>query len=152
MKVINSMMSSYYRAEQNMLIWDLGKGLLKSGQDTAPVVDEAGHLMGLVGIHDIFEHVLPNYIEMDEVLMEMMHEGYFEERIRRKQESTASDLMITDTEKMNVHDPVIRAVAVFVRHRRRLLPVVDDKNVLQGIITRTSVLQRLYEKIEKNEV
>ncbi len=152
MKIKNSMNPQYLKVNQKDRLWDMINAILGSTQDSTPVVDDAGHLVGMVSIHDVFERLMPSYIAMDEKLMEVMHECYFEERFPKIEHLTAGELMHPEVDKAHPEDDVIRAVALLVQHRRRSLPVVDEKGMLLGMISRKSILERLKIKIQQNEV
>ncbi len=147
MKVINSIVPNTIQVDGDILLWDLINTILDSEQDMAPVVKD-GKLEGLVSIHDILGKVVPNYVRMDEKLMDVMHEGYFEERFRKIAHLTARDLMVRNPDLVRPDDAVIRAVAKFVSHNRKTLPVVEHDGRFVGLITRKSVLRRLDAKVK----
>ncbi len=152
MKIKNSMTPDYLKVHRTDLLWTLIDAILASSQDTTPVVDDAGHLVGMVSTHDIFARLMPSYLAMDEKLMEVMHPCYFEEHFPRIAQLTAGDLMCSQVDTAHHEDDVIRAVALLVQHRHRSLPVIDDQGRVMGMITRKSILQRLKTKIAMNEV
>ncbi|MEM8964399.1 MAG: CBS domain-containing protein, partial [Acidobacteriota bacterium] len=62
---------------------------------TAAVLDADGRLVGLVGIHDVLRRVVPHYLDLDQKLMEVMHEGYVLERLMRLRDLAVGDFMAT---------------------------------------------------------
>jgi len=124
------------------------EAVLGSHQDAAMVVDESGNLLGLVGIHDILRRIVPGYLDLDSNLAEVMHENYFDEVFSKLSEVTAADLMSkgADVDTVSPDDAVIKAAALFVEHRRKIIPVVEGSRLV-GVITRRSVLRRALEKL-----
>ena len=124
------------------------EAILGSDQDAAMVVDEAGNLLGLVGIHDVLRQIVPKYLDLDANLAKVMHKSYFDEVFAEQGDVTATDLMShgSEVETVSPDDAVIKAAALFVEHRRKILPVVEGSRVV-GVITRRSVLRRVLEKL-----
>jgi len=151
MIVSNSMIPEPVIIDEKAGLWDLINQLLASGQDTAPVVNRNNKLVGVVGIHDVFSKIVPEYIRLDEKLMSMVHEGYFEEKFRKFEGVQAGDLMKTEIDWVEPTDAVFKAVALFVKHRRRALPVREKDGTFVGLITRKSILRRLHYKLNKVE-
>ncbi len=124
------------------------EAVLEANQDAAIVVDEAGALLGLVGIHDILRRIVPRYLDLDANLAKVMHENYFDEVFAKQGDVTAADLMSKgdSVDTVSPDDAVIKAAALLVEHRRKVLPVVEGGHVV-GVITRRSVLRRAIEKL-----
>lgn len=116
--------------------------VVESRQATAAVLDDGGRLLGLVGIHDILRKIVPHYVHLDEKLSEVMHGSYFEERIARFQDLPVRELMSTDVDSVGPDDALIKAAAIMVEHRRKILPVLDGDRFV-GIITRRSLLEHV---------
>ncbi len=152
MKVKNSMNPDCLRLNQKDSLWDMINAILGSTQDATPVVDDSGRLVGMVSIHNVFERLMPSYIAMDEKLMEVMHESYFEDRFPKIEHLTAGDLMHCEVDTADQEDSIIRVAAMLVQRRHHCLPVVDEQGLLLGMISRKGILRRLKTKIGKNEV
>jgi CBS-domain-containing membrane protein len=120
-------------------------GLVRSGKSKAAVLDGAGRLVGLIGVHDILKKIVPHYVGLDAKLMEVMHAGYFGERLLRLEGMTVADLMSTEIDSVAPDDPLIKAVSVMVERRRKALPVIDADGRFLGLVTRRSILARVTE-------
>lgn len=118
--------------------------ILDCDQTTAAVIDSRGKLVGMVGVHDFFRKIIPHYVDMDQKLMNVMHEGYFEERFKRSQKITVGEVMVTEIDALAPDDALIRAVAMLVQKRRKTLPVVEGDRFI-GLVTRRSVLRAVTE-------
>lgn len=119
--------------------------VVDSRQATAAVLSDENRLLGLVGIHDVLRKVVPVYVDLDTKLMEVMHEGYFEERLSRLEGLTVADLMCTEIDSISPDDTLIKTAALMVENRRKTLPVLQDGKFV-GMITRRSLLERVVGK------
>lgn len=146
MIVKNSLIEDPLTVAPETQVIDLITLLIDSAHETAAVIDHDGALRGMVGIHDIFKAIVPYYIQVEEDLMNVIHEGYFEEKFQKIKHKTAKDLMVQAVDSVEPSDAVIKAVSIFVNHRRKALPVIEDGRFV-GMITRTSVLDRLRFKL-----
>jgi CBS domain-containing protein len=113
--------------------------LLASNQTTAAVV-EAGGLVGMVSIEDVFRRLVPSYIAMDAKLAEVVHASYFEEAFVRLERVAVREVMATAVDALEPQDPIMRAVELFVSRRRKTVPVLEGGRFI-GSVTRRSVLQ-----------
>jgi CBS domain-containing protein len=136
------------RVPANAPLRTILEAVLGRNQDAAMVVDEVGNLLGLVGIHDILRSIVPRYLDLDANLAKVMHESYFDEVFAEQGDVTAADLMSqsADVDTVSPDDAVIKAAALFVEHRRKVIPVVEGSRLV-GVITRRSVLRRALEKL-----
>lgn len=117
--------------------------LLASPQAKAAVLDAENRVVGVVGVHDVLRKIVPHYLDLDQKLMEVMHEGYAEERLLRLTDVVARDLMTAKVDCVSPDDTMIKAVSLIVEKRRKSLPVIDDKGRFIGIVTRRGILQRI---------
>lgn len=127
-------------------IFDLLEAILNTRHTTGVVIDEAGKLLGVVGAQDILRKILPKYLHMDphHNLMDIIHEGYFEEKFAQFKETPVTDVMREATDFVHPEDATIKAVAMLVEKGRKTLPVIDSDGTFVGLVTRRSVLQLAY--------
>ncbi|MCB1045006.1 MAG: CBS domain-containing protein [Acidobacteria bacterium] len=147
MIVKNSIISDPLTVAPDTTISELIHLFIDSAHESAAVIDANDQLLGMIGVHDIFKTIVPYYVEMDEDLMNVIHAGYFEEKYERIKNKTARDLMVKAIDSVEPNDAVIKAVALFVHHRRKAIPVIEGNKFI-GMITRSSVLARLRYKLE----
>jgi len=123
--------------------------LLQCNQDTVAVVEADGRLVGVVGAHDVLRMIVPLYVDMDEALAALIHDGYFEERFASLKGVTAADIVNTQVDTVAPNNTLIQAATLFLTHHRHALPVVEGgKHV--GMITRRSLFKRVSEKLSSN--
>ncbi len=125
---------------------ELLRKLLGSRQAPAAVLDEHGSLVGLVGIHDILRKIVPHYLDMDNKLMELMHEGYLVEHFDRLKTTHVEDFMSRKLDTVELNDTLIKAAALIVENKRKTLPVLEDGRFV-GMITRRSILESVGQRM-----
>lgn len=99
---------------------EAGRILVENGMSGAPVVDESGQLVGIISEFQ---------------LLELVYEPHLKS-------SCVRDFMTRDVLTVSVEDSLDTVANMFILHRIRRLPVVQEGR-LRGIITRGDVLRRL---------
>ena len=89
----------------------------------APVLDDAGNLIGILTQKDCFEPVL--------------HASY-----HREWKGQVADHMSRNVVTVDIDDEVIRVAEMFVRQPHRVFPVLDGRS-LAGLLHRSEVLALL---------
>lgn len=114
-----------------------------------PVVDEAGHCVGVVTESDLVitdddgeDLHIPHYIELFGGLIPLEPLRHFEERLRKAAAATAGDLMTSPPVEVQADDPVRKAARVIAESGHNRLPV-EDGGRLVGVITRADVLRAM---------
>lgn len=87
--------------------------------DSLLVTDKEKHLLGLIRAKTIQEKV-----QMDKNI-------------------AVSEIMQSDIEKISPEDNIVMILDIFNMHNLSAVPVVDENNVLQGLITKSSLLTTL---------
>ena len=103
----------------------LAMTMRRLGIHQAPVVDEAGRLVGIVSDRDVRSAI-----------------GYGDRN--RELSLKAEDVMTTDVVTVSPGTELIQAVDILRRRRFGALPVVEGDKVV-GIISKHDLLRRLYE-------
>ncbi|MFM1873184.1 MAG: hypothetical protein RL398_2606 [Planctomycetota bacterium] len=113
-------------------------GVLNGNQTTASVVD-GDRLVGMVSVEDVFHRLLPHYVGMTDSLVHALHESYFEEIFTKFQNTAVASVMTREVDSMSPDEPLMQAVALFVKKSRKTLPVIEHGRFV-GAVTRRSVL------------
>lgn len=142
MLVKDAMVKTPLQVKPDAKLREIMDEIIGGDQAGVAVIDAGGKLLGLVGTHDILRMIVPNYVDRDEALAKLMHEGYFEERFKKLAGVTAADVMSTELDVVAPRDTIIRAASLFVEHQRKVLPVVEDDRFV-GMITRRSLLESI---------
>jgi CBS domain-containing protein len=123
-------------------VYDFCKTVLNSNQTTATVIDDADHICGIVSLHDVFDKIVPPYIDIDSKLARVIHEEYFEEKFAEFERMTVGDIMVKEVEVLRPNDSVITAVAMLFHRRHKSIPVIENGKFV-GTVTRRSVLRHV---------
>jgi len=134
-KIKNYMITSLVKLNSNMDVYESIDLLLKNKISGAPVVDESGHLIGVLSERDC---------------LRIMANGSFHELPG----GVVNDYMSKNIQTLHVDDDIFQAADTFLHHKFRRIPIVDKKNRLVGQISRRDVLRAIQDaaksaKIEK---
>lgn len=122
--------------------------LTDKGFSAAPVIDEAGHPVGVVSRSDVlvherekttsFEPTLEYYRE--EEIRVSKHEGFHVEQVDRTE---VRDIMTPAVFSITPDTPAAKVVAQLLTLHVHRLFVVDDDGVLVGVISSFDILKKL---------
>jgi CBS domain-containing protein len=114
-----------------------------------PVVDDDGHLVGIVTEADLVlpdeegDLHIPHYIELFGGTIFLEPLSRFEDRLRKAFAAKASDMMTRDPDTVSPDTSVQEAARLIHDRGHNRLPVVDDDGRLVGVVTRVDVLGAL---------
>ena len=117
--------------------------VLDSNQTTAVVVAEDGRMLGMVSVHDVFDRIVPHYVDLKGHLAEVVRDDYFDEKFDEMRHVAVRDLMNEDIHTLAPEDSVLKAIALFSSAHHKTAPIVDAAGKFLGTITRRSVLSRV---------
>jgi CBS domain-containing protein len=113
--------------------------------DAAPVVDEAGRLVGMLSNSDLIvqesELHFPTVLSFLGATIEIGHK-HFEEDLRKALGSKVSDVMAAKAVTITPDDTVERAATLMHEKDVSRLPVVSDGKLV-GIVSRNDVLRAI---------
>lgn len=134
-----------FRPDDN--VGDAMARLVDRGVDAAPVVDEAGAVVGIISTGDLIVqetnlHV-PTVISLFGASIELpSSKRHFEEDLRRALGATVGDVMTGDPVTIAPDATVEDAATTMHDERVSRLPVVAD-GALVGIVSRTDILRSI---------
>lgn len=99
-----------------------------------PVVDGKGRVRGIVSFEDL-RAALPVPISLTRPLEPAARQSAFDVRV--------SDAMTAAPMTISADTPLREVVSRMLQHRIGCLPIVDERGVLDGIVTQTDLLQAL---------
>ncbi len=121
-KVRDYMTTNLVQFTSQMDLFDAINGLIKHRISGAPVINEAGQLVGVISESDCLKHILSG--------------SYYEEVGGR-----VSDYMTREPQTVSANTDIIDVARRFIREKRRRYPVVDEDGQLVGQISRRDVLR-----------
>lgn len=113
--------------------------MLSRGIGAVPVVDSIGHAIGMVSRTDLIAKEALSAEGSAELWELISHRG--RQTHSRGEATTAARLMTTDLVTVAPDTAVSRAAYLMERHSVTHLPVVDERDVLVGIVSRSDLLR-----------
>ena len=121
--------------------------MVERGIDGAPVVDEAGTVVGILSTGDLIVqesrlHV-PTILSIFGATIELpSSKRHFEEDLRKALGGSVADVMQADPITIGADDTVEEAATLMHEHDVSRLPVVSDDGLV-GIVSRVDILQAI---------
>lgn len=123
---------------------EAARRLLETRYGGFPVVDEEGRLLGLLQVEELLprpENVPFSDVEALQLFGEWVDEGVLAEIYRRYQRTPVKAVMRTEVPRVHPEDPLGKALEILLTTEVRHLPVVDGKDRVVGILTRSDFLK-----------
>jgi len=127
------MITSLVKLSENMDVYESISLLLKYKISGAPVVDESGHLIGVLSERDC---------------LRVMANGSFHDLPG----ATVLDYMSKKIYTLQPDNDIFQAADTFLHHKFRRIPIVDQKNRLLGQISRRDVLRAIQDAAKSSKV
>lgn len=124
---------------------DIVRTLEQRDVSAVPVVDDAGHVIGVVSQADLLIKQGAQEPEWSHSFLSVMRRR---RSARRAAATTAGELMTTPAVTIDGRATVVRAARVLNRHQLKRLPVVDSDGKLVGIVSRKDLLAVFLRKDE----
>lgn len=146
MKAKDFMVKDVLTVSPEMTVKELARLFIEREVSGAPVVDEAGKLVGIITETDLIEQNknlhIPTVITLFEAVIYLENPKHMEEEIKEMMASTVSDLakkkVVTADEETDIHE-----VATLMSERHvHLIPVMRDDTMV-GIIGKADMIRAL---------
>jgi CBS domain-containing protein len=122
------------------------QAMVDRGVDGAPVVDDDGHVVGMLTTSDLIVREsrlhFPTVISILSVTVEVPGR-HFDDDVQKALGATVSEVMNTDAITIGVDDTIEQAATSMHDHDVSRLPVVDAEGRLAGIVGRTDILRSI---------
>jgi CBS domain-containing protein len=145
MKVKNVMTRKVIMIKKGMTYEEVVKVFLKKKISGAPVVDEAGKLIGLVSEKDLFRVLYPFYksfYECPELYCD------FEERenkIEEIKDHLVESFMTKEVMTVTPETPIMSTGALMLARGIHRLPVMENDEIV-GLVSREDIYRRIFRK------
>ncbi|EKD63787.1 MAG: cbs protein [uncultured bacterium] len=121
--------------------------MAKAGVTAIPVVDKKNKLLGIVTEADVATHELnphtPRAISLLGGLIYLENTEKYNEELKKFCAQTASDLMTKEVITINENATLDEIIAIMQEKQVGRLPVIDEKGILKGIVTRTDIIKAI---------
>nr|WP_317332200.1 CBS domain-containing protein [uncultured Romboutsia sp.] len=135
-------------ANKNDIIANVANLLIKEKIGGLPVVDEESKVVGIISETDIMKkesHVdSPRMLNFLQGIVFLDDMKKFEDEMRAIAAYKVEDLMSKDIITVNENDTFDYVANVMINKSINRVPVVDEENVLKGIICRYDIIKAMY--------
>jgi len=133
--------------KENESIKHLFKLLDKSGILGVPVVDDERHVVGIVTETDLIRHFTtlpsPRSINLLGGIVYLENVADFNKQLKEHCAETVKDIMFEEAVTVKENVTLLEVINIMSDKQITRLPVVNAKNQLVGIITRTDIVHQL---------
>lgn len=112
--------------------------------NTAPVMDNNKHLIGILTKEDILQSLFPDYRAYSTDFNEKEFD-VDDNELKEVMKKRVTDIMNKNVIHTHRQTSVMRALGRMIAHRINQMPVVDDENHIVGIVTKGSIFRSLYQ-------
>ena len=104
--------------------------------NTLLVINEEGKLVGEVGVADLLDGIVPEYLDGDSIAAHFATEEMFEEAVREAEDKEVQFFMSRDFSTVEIDDGLMAVAATAIANQQARIPVVDKEGKPIGIISR----------------
>ena len=119
---------------------DLIKKFIEHKLHSAPVVDGSNVLVGMISIRDIFKVLTVKYLNEGN---SMVKEVGVSSHAQMEDVVMAEDIMTGSVKCIKEEDSILKAIMNMYADNIVRLPVVDDRNVVRGLLSQSDVLRSM---------
>lgn len=131
---------------------ELWNSILKKHLHSLPVIDKHKKIVGIVAEEDLLKPLYPDYTRFIEDLTSAHDFESMEDTIREIVDLSAKHIMKRRIVFTRPETPIMRALSRMLVHDIRQLPVVDEGDVLVGVISKGDIFKALFKRQEKKEL
>lgn len=100
------------------------------------VINDEGTFAGEVNVSDLFEAIVPEYLDGDGVLEYFSDEEKFIEAVKDAAAKPVFEFMSMNADPVKITDSILEVAASAIAHQHSRIPVVDHDNRPIGVISR----------------
>lgn len=125
---------------------ELARLFEERGVNAMPVLDQAGHLVGIVTQTDLVEQDkplhIPTVISIFDWVIYLESEKNFKDEVAKITARTVGSLCARDVVTCSPETPVSEIAELMVEHKAHLIPVVEGKALL-GVVARLDIIRSM---------
>jgi CBS-domain-containing membrane protein len=146
MKVSDIMTTTVVTVTTKSSFKNLWKILFQNKVNALPVVDQKKKLQGIITKDDLLKKLYPDYKDIADDFDSAINFDAMEEKMEEVISITAQDLMNTRVIFTRDDTPAMRALSRMIVRKVNQLPVVDEDDIVTGVITKGDVFYALFKK------
>lgn len=117
------------------------KAMTTEHTNTLLVTNAQGQLVGEVTVTDLFDAIVPDTLNGDDVITHFADDNAFLASLSIARDLPVSEFMSRDFTALELKDNLVAIAATAIGHQRSRIPVVDIDNRPIGIISRQGLKQ-----------
>ena len=110
--------------------------MVKKQTNSLLVTDAEGKLSGEVGVSDLLNAIVPDFLEPEKVMEELSTEKGFGKAVKGATDKAVRDFMTIDMEPVHVDDSLLTIAGTAIAHGTQHIPIVDHDGRPIGVISR----------------
>jgi CBS domain-containing protein len=124
---------------ENTSFYEVIQVMVRKQTNSLLVVNDEGVLVGEIGMSDILDAVVPEYLDGDSVSDYFSGPDMFDKAILETKETLTKDFMSTDIHPVETKDSLMSVAALAIATGRTHIPVIDADSRPVGVISRRGV-------------
>ncbi len=113
--------------------------MVKKQTNSLLVVDNQGVLVGVIGISDLLDAIVPEYLDGDSIASHFGESEMFTQAVIDAKDKQIKEFMTTDLTPVETIDTLMSVSAIAIANHRTHIPVVDSESKPIGVISRRGV-------------
>lgn len=126
---------------------ELARLFVETGVSAMPVLDEDGHLTGIVTETDLIEQDkplhIPTVISLFDWVIYLESEKSFQKEVRKITARKVGAICAKDVVTCSSGTPVPEVADLMVKHKVHLVPVVNSERKVLGVVARLDIIRSL---------
>ena len=146
MNVANFMSRQVVTVTPKTPLHEVWKIIFKKHIHGLPVVDERRKLLGIIAEEDLLAKLFPEYDDLEATLGKLNDDEQIKEKLGKLKKLTAEKIMSKRIVFTRPDTEVMRALSRMIVRKVRQLPVVDDDDRLVGMISKSDIFRKLFNR------
>lgn len=148
MPVRKIMVKEVITFEPQMSLEDVFSIMYQNHISGGPVVDEDGHMIGIVTDADLIRAMAPNLFKVMTLQSHLEDRELMKEIQKRLKRTLVKDVMTPRVDKVTEQESIVKVAAILASKNLKHMPVVKDgTNEVAGWISRRDVLRSMFSRL-----
>ena len=144
MKVKDYMRTKIVTIPQSMCFKKALEVMVKEKTNGLVVADEHGEAVGILDCFHMMFALVPDYLINDPMLASFVNDESFSKSVKEAADMPISKMMMpVKGYVLNENAPIVQAAAIATKKHIRYVPIVNDKNEIVGLLSRSEIKHAL---------
>ncbi len=124
---------------ENTTFEDTIKTMVEKQTNSLLVVNDQGLLVGEIGMSDVLDAIVPEYMDGDSIAAHFASTDMFTDAVADARLTLVKDFMSLNISPIETTDSLMAVAALAIANNRTHIPVVDNEGKPVGVISRRGV-------------